>query len=292
MIITEELLEAGKNKHGGWSREQLHLIGAADFKTLPDYYWKNRFICTAVDHVRAERFIELRDADEGAYYELTINDRRYSPFPNLMYQGSIAEKAGFTPPPVSWRSVLMKNNLLHGLNGTAALVSEDGTWEEYWEEGALFLIRATRPIIMIEPEGTLLRYRNIAPFEKEPIDPSYRSRSRRLSWNYTHKKIRDAQFIPVDGVKQYRGSKVIQRFKNGFLDGDSSTGSGRSLVKPAYEDEGHVEYWRDGVLHRDTNRPAVISGNGKIKEWWFNGVFIRKEETGKPPDKWKSEETT
>jgi hypothetical protein len=273
MIISEEVLEAGKNKYGGWSREQLRLIGAADFKTLPDYYWKNRFMCADIDDRIVQTFLDLAEKDEGVYYELKTRDRRYSRFPNLMYEGSIAEAADINVPPIpaGWEEYR---------EGRNAVFACAGVWEEYREEGELQMIRATKPITIIKTEGELLRYRNTAPFEKRTADPAYRSKSERLAWNYTHQKIRDAYFIPVDGIKQYLKSHLIQRFIDGFLDGDTFTGSGKLLVKPAYEEGGHLEYWRNGLLHRDNNQPAVISRNGKIKEWWFNGVFIGNEKEG------------
>ncbi|MDR1904855.1 MAG: hypothetical protein LBQ88_21555 [Treponema sp.] len=48
------------------------------------------------------------------------------------------------------------------------------------------------------------------------------------------------------------------------------------MIPPGASEEGCLEYWRNGLLHRDNNLPAVISGG--IKEWWFNGVFIRAED--------------
>lgn len=65
------------------------------------------------------------------------------------------------------------------------------------------------------------------------------------------------------------GGDVIMRFKNGLLHGDDI---------PAVEyNDGHMEYFRHGVLHRDGNRPAIIdvSGKKKLYEFWNNGEFIK-----------------
>ena len=36
-----------------------------------------------------------------------------------------------------------------------------------------------------------------------------------------------------------------------------------------------LEWWQDGVLHRDNNKPAVVDSNG-IMEWWIHGEQIIK----------------
>ena len=185
----------------------------------------------------------------------------------------IPELARLAPPDTDY-AALWENDRLHGTRGDAAVVSQDGAWEEYWSEGELWLIRAARPITRVESEGELLQYRNIAPFEKTNTDAQYRSQSRRLEWNYLHEKL----FGADGGIDRDGDSKGIKRFKGGYLDGDTFTKAGKRLVKPAYEEEGHLEYWRHGLLHRDNGQPAVIAENGRVKEWWVNGVFIKAEQ--------------
>lgn len=36
-----------------------------------------------------------------------------------------------------------------------------------------------------------------------------------------------------------------------------------------------LEWWKDGVLHRDGDKPAVIDSNG-IMEWWTEGEQQKK----------------
>lgn len=44
-----------------------------------------------------------------------------------------------------------------------------------------------------------------------------------------------------------------------------------------YED-GSVEYYRNGLLHRDNDLPAIVSVNGH-KEWYIDGVNVRKNKS-------------
>lgn len=69
----------------------------------------------------------------------------------------------------------------------------------------------------------------------------------------------------------------IHRFKDGLLDGTRTTAGGITIVQPAVEGPGHLEYWKAGALHRDDGLPAVISEGLKRREWWVNGELIRRE---------------
>lgn len=73
-----------------------------------------------------------------------------------------------------------------------------------------------------------------------------------------------------------QGKIIILRFRNGFLDGDEFDDNGTYLgTRPAVETIGHIEYWRNGCLHRDEKEPAVITKNFKICEYWENGKRIK-----------------
>ena len=77
-----------------------------------------------------------------------------------------------------------------------------------------------------------------------------------------------------------KGIKTILRFRDGKLDGDIYSKDGKFVMaKPAVEGPGHMEYWRDGKLHRDNDEPAVISNGFCDREWWKDGVFIRDEKS-------------
>jgi hypothetical protein len=55
----------------------------------------------------------------------------------------------------------------------------------------------------------------------------------------------------------------ILRFKNGYLHGEN---------EPAVVcDDGHIEFWNNGKLHRGKGDPAIISQSGDITEFWTNG---------------------
>lgn len=87
----------------------------------------------------------------------------------------------------------------------------------------------------------------------------------------------DESGIPAEGTRiTIKDDKeVIMRFRHGLLDGDSFTKEGKLIVQPAVETEGHIEYWREGKLHRDDGLEAVFSDGFTTKEYWENGE--RKE---------------
>lgn len=60
MILTHELIEQGKSRIGGWSRDQLELLGV---EWPPVAGWKDRLACSGrdvADEVVAE-FLDLKD---------------------------------------------------------------------------------------------------------------------------------------------------------------------------------------------------------------------------------------
>lgn len=103
-----------------------------------------------------------------------------------------------------------------------------------------------------------------------------------ININNLNKKQLDENGLPLNGLKIYakdynNGKKTILRFIDGFLDGDQFDEFGNLLrQKPAVETDGHVEYWRKNKLHRDNGEPAVLSDNFKTKEYWEDGIQIKK----------------
>ena len=74
---------------------------------------------------------------------------------------------------------------------------------------------------------------------------------------------------PCNGT--YDCNVTIVRFSNGLLNGGINE---EKLEVPAYEtEEGHSEYWKNGLLHRE-NAPAVISDWGNWEEYWNNGELV------------------
>jgi hypothetical protein len=262
----------------------MRLVGAGDFEVLPDIYWKSRIMFAEILDADARAFIELAGEEEAAYYEIETRDRRYSLFPNHMYMGAkggggykgVPELADIRPPETGyeadWDYTERRDAGVGWGKAGGKIARRDGRYEEYWKYGEPYLIRSAEPIAKRETEGELSAYRNIYPYEKGEGSEAYRSVGRRLDWNYGHRLVRDGEDMPVDGEERYKDAKVVMRFKRGYLDGDARHGG---IIRPAYEEEGHKEYWRGGLLHRDGGRAAVISEKGAIKEWWVNGVFIR-----------------
>lgn len=82
---------------------------------------------------------------------------------------------------------------------------------------------------------------------------------------------------PANGTRIFieKGRKIIVRFNNGYLDGDSYTKEGKLIVQPAVEFEGHLEYWRQGQLHRDNGLAAVSSNGFSENEYWEKGERIK-----------------
>jgi hypothetical protein len=105
------------------------------------------------------------------------------------------------------------------------------------------------------------------------------SQSYHLESNGANDVCRDRAGQPLEG-SVITGDGIIRRFHEGLLDGDSYTPEGKRITQPAVEGPGHLEYWREGCLHRDGGLPAVAAKGFSDKEWWVEGEFIRQEETG------------
>ncbi len=70
--------------------------------------------------------------------------------------------------------------------------------------------------------------------------------------------------IPAD--ESSTGAEIIIRLNDmGLLHSD---------VMPAVETVGHIEFWKNGSLHRANNLPAVCADGFRIKEYWENGKKI------------------
>ncbi|MBQ8680203.1 MAG: hypothetical protein IJ530_10635 [Treponema sp.] len=94
----------------------------------------------------------------------------------------------------------------------------------------------------------------------------------------------DENGLPAEGLrvgKDKYGNEVLLRFRHGFLDGDSFARNGTPLTQPAVErlSDGHLEYWRQGKLHRDNGEAAVIAVGFTTKEYWVNGARITEPTT-------------
>jgi len=84
---------------------------------------------------------------------------------------------------------------------------------------------------------------------------------------------RDENGNPLNGTRISEDKKIIYRFRNGMLDGDIFSESGKFLMqKPAIETSGHIEYRRKNLLHRENGLPAVSAKGFAKREYWINGI--------------------
>ena len=103
------------------------------------------------------------------------------------------------------------------------------------------------------------------------------SQSYHIESNKANDVCRDAGGNPLEGIRVTEDG-IIRRFHNGLLDGDSYTPEGKRITQPAVEGPGHIEYWREGRLHRDGDLPAVSTKGFTHKEWWEQGEWIKCED--------------
>ena len=85
--------------------------------------------------------------------------------------------------------------------------------------------------------------------------------------------------IPVLLNEERTIGNTIYRYCSGRLHSDLfvDSESGERFRLPGIEtDDGHLEYYLYGALHRREG-PAVIAGGGKIKQYWVDGEFIRED---------------
>jgi len=95
--------------------------------------------------------------------------------------------------------------------------------------------------------------------------------SNKIHWDESGKPMNE---VRVDAKAWNKGKKIILRFRNGLLDGDIYVNGQYIRTKPAVETDGHIEYWREGKLHRDGGLAAVSSDGFTHKEYWINGERI------------------
>jgi hypothetical protein len=266
----------------------LGLIGVRYDGKLPDVYWKNRILLTEIGEEKAQEFVDMAGRGAACYYERKTGDRRYSRFPFLMYAQNLRVEHLLEVRSIigygEWRAEFGDAGregladdesapcYLHG-----RVRRDDGGWEELWRDGDLRLVRADAPIGKVETDGAFSLGQELGGYTRGDTPADYRSVSRRLDWNYTRYRVTDAEDWPVHGREYDKETKTTMRFVAGLLDGDARTRGGEPLVKPAYAEPGHEEYWRNGFLHRDGGRPAVVAENDGVKEWWVSGVLVRAE---------------
>ena len=73
--------------------------------------------------------------------------------------------------------------------------------------------------------------------------------------------------------------EITVRIKNGYLN-DVEGDDGSLLPAISTADSGHIEHWKDGVLHCE-GEPAVIDNIDGYEEWWLNGKEIEENQVPK-----------
>lgn len=72
--------------------------------------------------------------------------------------------------------------------------------------------------------------------------------------------------LPLEGGYVENDGTIIN-YRNGYVHADS---------EPAIDcPDCHIEYWRNGRLHRGDYQPAVISDYGMAEEYWLNGERVK-----------------
>lgn len=61
MILTSQIIDQGKSSRGGWSNEQMRLLGVSDFTKG----WRKRLIGSNVDEQNIKLFLGLKDKHLG-----------------------------------------------------------------------------------------------------------------------------------------------------------------------------------------------------------------------------------
>ncbi len=80
----------------------------------------------------------------------------------------------------------------------------------------------------------------------------------------------------ADGDYILEEVQLIFRVKKGYLDDEPDE---QGIMLPAVEtfDGSHVEHWKNGVLHCETE-PAVVDNLSHYEEWWLNGKLVESKE--------------
>lgn len=69
---------------------------------------------------------------------------------------------------------------------------------------------------------------------------------------------------------------MVIRCSNGLLD-DVVDEEGHVLPAIEFLDGSHIEHWKKGVLHCETE-PAVIDSIDNYEEWWLDGIQKKDSE--------------
>lgn len=90
--------------------------------------------------------------------------------------------------------------------------------------------------------------------------------------SYQHQRILLPDNTIANGKYTIDGDFTVI-IKDGFLNDDVSE-DGKLIPAISTSDASHIEHWKDGVLHCETE-PAIIDNIDNYEEWWLNGKQVK-----------------
>ncbi|MCQ2584501.1 MAG: hypothetical protein MJ185_02830 [Treponema sp.] len=94
--------------------------------------------------------------------------------------------------------------------------------------------------------------------------------------SYQHLRLVTSEGMIANG--EFIRDGFILRIKNGYLCDSTSYDpqDKETKILPAVEAQNgtHIEHWKDGVLHCETE-PAIINLSENIEEWWISGNQVQ-----------------
>lgn len=80
LIITNDLIEAGKSDAGGWTRQQIESLGIS---WPPREGWKTRLIGTVIEKSRLEKFMSLKNTSKKMRSREANGEKVSGDFPGM-----------------------------------------------------------------------------------------------------------------------------------------------------------------------------------------------------------------
>lgn len=90
--------------------------------------------------------------------------------------------------------------------------------------------------------------------------------------SYQHKRIVLSDYTLANG-KYTIDNDFTVIIKDGFLN-DEISEDGTLIPAISTSDSTHIEHWKNGVLHCETE-PAIIDVLDNYEEWWLNGKMVK-----------------
>ena len=122
MVITEALIECGKSINGGWSTEQMAILGV-DWP--PAKRWKERVVGNTITDEDASKFVALKDAHMMAHKREPARERVRAECRSCgapIFWGRTAATQSLMP--LDWLASANGNMVIDD-NGNAAYIKRD-----------------------------------------------------------------------------------------------------------------------------------------------------------------------